>query len=138
MADFCKKCEIEMFGGSLLNLKDDEIILCEGCGGLTPYGEMKCKKCKTVIKSEMYETGLEHYCLCQNTLIAEFNELRWVYLKENNMQYVYQLIQIYNDNGDEFILGTYSSQKIAEKVLEEVKGTQIICEYQIRKERIIK
>ena len=54
------------------------------------------------------------------------------------MQYVYQLIQIFNDNGNEFLLGTYSSRKIAEEVLEEMRKMPMICEYQIKEERIIK
>ena len=37
MADFCRDCEIEMFDDTYLNLDDDDIILCEGCGCLKPY-----------------------------------------------------------------------------------------------------
>ena len=79
MADFCKKCEVELFGKPYLNLPEHTIILCEGCGGMTPYGEIKCKECKIVIESEMYVTGLEQFCECQNTLMAEFDEARWGY-----------------------------------------------------------
>lgn len=66
-----------MFGKQLLNLKDNEIILCEGCGGVTFYGSVECKSCKTIIKSSIYDTGLEHYCKCQTTLNSDFDDKKW-------------------------------------------------------------
>ena len=77
MSDFCKKCEIEMFGVSSLNIPNSELILCEGCGGMTTYGELTCKVCHTIIESKMYETGLEHFCKCQCTLDADFDYTKW-------------------------------------------------------------
>ena len=47
MADFCRKCEIELFGETYLNLPDGKMILCEGCGGYTPYGKMICIGCNS-------------------------------------------------------------------------------------------
>lgn len=85
MADFCKKCEIEMFGQTYLNLPDDDIILCEGCGGYTCYGEIICKECRQIVKSEIYpDTGLEHFCKCQGTLDANFDGEKWVSERNSN------------------------------------------------------
>ena len=78
MADFCKKCEIEMFGKTYNELANSEMILCEGCGGWTFYSDVICKNCKTLVKSSMYDTGLEQYCKCQCTLDAEFKLNKWV------------------------------------------------------------
>jgi len=36
-----------------------------------------CKICKEEVKDEMYETGMEQYCKCQNTVMAEFDKNKW-------------------------------------------------------------
>lgn len=79
MADFCKKCEIELFGEPYLNLPDGNMILCEGCGGYTPYGKIVCTRCNNEVTSAIYpETDcLEHFCNCQCTLDAEFDSWLW-------------------------------------------------------------
>lgn len=83
MADFCKACEISLFGKTYSKLDNTELILCEGCGGITIYGKLICKDCHTTIESAVYpETGsLEHYCKCQCTLDAEFNDSKWEELR---------------------------------------------------------
>ena len=81
MADFCKKCEIEMFGKVYLNIPDNEIILCEGCGGNTPYGKPFCVRCNNSVDSAIYPDtdSLEHFCNCQCTLDADFDNTLWVF-----------------------------------------------------------
>jgi len=78
MADFCKKCEIELFGKSYLNLHSDKTVLCEGCGGVRPYGDMMCVDCGVIVQYKMYETGLECFCKCQCSLNAEWDRKKWI------------------------------------------------------------
>jgi hypothetical protein len=50
--------------------------------------------------------------------------------------FVYQIWQIWNDNGDEFLIGTYHSKERAEKELDILEVNRF-NKYLIRKERVI-
>ena len=39
--------------------------------------QYKCKRCSAIAKAELYETGEEFYCNCQNTVMAEFDIDLW-------------------------------------------------------------
>lgn len=36
-----------------------------------------CFRCRTLVKSELCETGEEYYCECQHTIQAEFDIDLW-------------------------------------------------------------
>ena len=63
MADFCKKCEVEMFGDTVLNVPDDTSILCEGCGGIMAYGDGQTKAVYVVSAIPNEPSGLQEQCV---------------------------------------------------------------------------